>query len=429
MDINMSSQNAEEAIVGCVMINPEVFDRIVLPDEAFYIHRLRFIWQAFRRLKEKMRPIDLLTVSEELTAANKLEEIGGMSYLIHVVNQVPSSLHAEHYAEIILEHYARRQARAAADKLAAAAINGQNVLEIPAMLENAAAEISNMLSVNSGAPRTFHDIAKTSIDQVIEAGKGGHFFPTGLVDIDRILDGGFERGVLSIIAGRPGTGKSSLIGTIIRHQAERGIGVGVLSLEMSSESIFNRLAAQISGINLSALRTGRMNVDELSKYYSAVAQLADYKIIADDTAGISPSVMRLKIKRMMEMGAEIIYLDYLQLMEADGRQTANRQEEVSAISRALVKAASYYNVPLVAAAQLSRAVEMRADGEPHLSDLRESGALEQDASVVILLYRDEKIGANIVRAKIAKHRNGNIGTVALQFDTAHTEFRNLAIQY
>jgi len=426
------SREAEEAVVGAVLINPEVYYDLAqfLQAEDFYIHRLRFIWEAFVRLQERRVPVDSLTVSEELEDMGRLEEIGGPAYLTALLNQVPTTLHAEAYGKIVEAASIRRRLLTAANSIATLAYDESEAIDT--VMGEAEKAIFNV-----GERKMRHDVRPIRevlseyydhVDELARRADDIVGVPTGFTDLDKML-GGLQPSDLLITAGRPGMGKTALMLTIV-HNASliHKKRVAVFSLEMSNEQVVQRLIAQQTGIDSQRLRSGKLTDEDWPVFNHAIEVLGDTRIYLDDTPALTPLQLRTKCRRLhMEYGIDLVIVDYLQLMSSETRND-NRVQEVSYISRSLKQLARELNVPLIAAAQLSRAVEQRADKEPQLSDLRESGSLEQDADIVMFIYRDEKDPsmANVTHLKIAKHRNGPVGQVDLIFRSNLTKFENAA---
>jgi replicative DNA helicase len=432
------SREAEEAVVGAVLINPEVYYDVAqfLSADDFYIHRLKWIWEAFTRLHEQRIPIDLLTVSEELDRAGQLAEVGGPAYLTALVNQVPSSLNAEAYGRIVEAHSIRRKMIHAANQIASMAYNEETgVDKVLDEAEKAVFTVSER--------RLKHDLQPISavlsdyydrIDELAKRPEGIFGVPTGFIDLDRMLSG-LQPSDLLIIAGRPGQGKTGFLLSVAKNAAlTHKKHVAIFSLEMSNEQVVQRLIAQETGIDSQRLRTGRLTEEEWPLFTHAIEVFSDAKIFLDDTPAITPLQLRTKCRRLhMEYGLDLVIVDYLQLMGGDVR-TENRVQEVSYISRNLKVLARELNVPVLAAAQLSRAVEQRTDKRPVLSDLRESGSLEQDADIVMFIYRPDQYEKdtakqNVAEIIVAKHRNGPVGSVELIFRNSLAKFENAATKY
>jgi replicative DNA helicase len=418
------NREAEEAVVGAVLINPEVYFDLVqfLRAEDFYIVRHRWIWEAFTRLHEKRIPLDFLTISEELENAGQLLEIGGPAYLTALLNQVPTSLHAEAYGHMVEAAAIRRRLLTSANQIATLAYNQQESVEnVIEESEKAIFNVSERRLKKDMQP--ISTVLSEYYDRVTELAKRPEDIfgvPTGFIDLDRILTG-LQPSDLLIIAGRPGQGKSGFLISAARNAALlHKKHVAIFSLEMSNEQVVQRLLAQETGIDSQRLRNGKLNPEEWPLLTHAVEVLGDTQIYLDDTPAITPITLRTKCRRLhMEFGLDLIILDYIQLMGGDTRNE-NRVQEVSYISRNLKILARELNVPVLAAAQLSRAVEQRTDKHPVLSDLRESGSLEQDADVVMFIYRPDQYEKdteknNVAEIIVAKHRNGPTGSVELVF--------------
>lgn len=424
------SVEAEEAVIGSILINPDAYYDVAqfLRGEDFYIHRNRFIWEAINRLHEQRTPVDFLTLTEELDRAGQLAEIGGPAYLTGMINQVPTSLHAVSYAHIIEQTAVRRRMLEAANKVAKLAFEEGSALDtVLDESEKAIFAVSDRLLAHDVKP--FSQVLSELYDQVEQRAQHAGLFgvPTGFVDLDRILQG-MQPSDLLIVAGRPGMGKTSLLLSIVKYAAQaHKKHIAVFTLEMSSEQLAQRLVAQETGIDMQRMRSGKLEEEEWPLFTHAVEVLGDVRLFLDDTPAITPLQMRSKCRRLhMEYELDLIVVDYLQLMSGGGR-FENRVQEVSYISRQLKVLARDLNVPVLAAAQLSRAVEQRADKHPILSDLRESGSIEMDADVVMFLYRPEDGDlSNQVEVIVAKHRNGPTGTVQLAFRQSLTKFENAA---
>jgi replicative DNA helicase len=429
------SREAEEAVVGAVLINPEVYYDVAqfLQAEDFYIHRLRWIWEAFNRLHEQRTPIDLLTVAEELERMEQLAEVGGPAFLTALVNQVPSSLHAEAYGRVVEAHSVRRKMITAANQIASLAYNQESSIEeVMGESEKAVFNVSERRLRHDVLPikQVMSDVYDR-IDELARRDEEIFGVPTGFIDLDRLLSG-LQPSDFIIIAGRPGQGKTGFLLSAARNAAlTHKKHVAVFSLEMSNEQVAQRLLAQETGIDSQRLRTGKLNQDEWPLFTEAIEVFSDMRVFLDDTPAITPLQLRTKCRRLhMEYNLDLILVDYLQLMGGDLR-SENRVQEVSYISRNLKVLARELNVPVLAAAQLSRAVEQRADKRPVLSDLRESGSLEQDADIVMFIYRPDQYEKdtekqNVAEIIVSKHRNGPVGTVELVFRPSLAKFENAA---
>ncbi len=429
------SREAEEAVIGAVLINPEAYydvAQFLNPDD-FYIHRNQWIWQTFVSLHDKNEAVDLVTVTEELDQMGHLVDIGGAAYITKLINNVPSSLHAEAYGHRVEETAIRRRMLNAANKIAKLAYEENLTLDtVMDDSEKAIFNVSQRRTTQDLQP--IRSVLSEYFDRVEELSKRDDDLvgvPTGFLDIDKML-GGLQPSDLLIIAGRPGMGKTGFILSAVKNAAlTHKKHVAIFSLEMSNEQLVQRIIAQETGIDSTRLRSGKLNPDEWLLFTQAIEVLSDTQIFLDDTPALTPLQLRTKCRRLhLEYKLDLIVVDYLQLMGGDMR-TNNRVQEVSDISRNMKILARELNVPVLAAAQLSRAVEQRSDKRPVLSDLRESGSLEQDADIVMFIYRPEVYEEdsalkNLAEIIIAKHRNGPTGEVQLVFRKNLAKFENAA---
>ncbi len=429
------NREAEEAVLGSVLVNTEVYYDIAhfLSADDFFLHRNRWIWEAFTSLQEQRLPIDILTVSEELERQGRLDEAGGHAYLTGLISNVPSSVHAEAYGRMVEEAATRRRLLDAANRIARLAYQTETMVEdVVNESEKAVFGVSEKRLTHQLQPlkqvlSEYYD----RIDYLARHRDETIGVPTGFIDLDRLL-GGMQPSDLLIIAGRPGQGKSGFCISAAKNAAQlHRRHVALFSLEMSNDQLVQRLVAQETGINSQRLRLGDVQDKEWPLFTQAVSTLGEAHIFLDDTPAISPLQLWTKCRRLhMELRLDLIIVDYLQLMVGDTR-IDNRVQEVSYISRNLKALARELNVPVLAAAQLSRAVEQRADKRPVLSDLRESGSLEQDADVVMFIYRPDQyetdtLKKNIAEIMVAKHRNGPVGSVELVFRKSLAKFENAA---
>lgn len=409
------SREAEEAVLGAVLINPEAYYEVAqfLETDDFYIVRNRWIWEAFTRLHESRTPIDFLTTCEQLEQHDHLAETGGAAYIMSLINQTPTSLHAEAYGRIVEENAIRRRMLTSANEIAKLAYNQEQTVET--ILDEAEKSIFGL-----SERRIKHDLQPIDevlsevydrVDQLSRRDDEIYGVPTGLIDLDRLL-GGLQKSDLLIVAGRPGMGKTGFLLSVAKNAAQKHKKhVAIFSLEMSNEQLVQRLIAQETGIDTQRLRTGKLTEEDWPLFTHAIEVLGDTTIFLDDTPAITPLQLRTKCRRIhLEYQLDLVIVDYLQLMSSDSR-TDNRVQEVSFISRNLKVLARELNIPVLAAAQLSRAVEQRADKRPVLSDLRESGSLEQDADIVMFIHRPDMLDrdsprANLAELIVAKHRNG-----------------------
>lgn len=423
------NRGAEEAVLGAVLISPEAYFEVsqflVMGD--FYIQRNRWIWDAYTNLHAKHIPIDMLTISEYLDQCGVLAEIGGSAYITSLINQVPTSLNIESYGRIVQDNAVRRRMIQAANQIATLAYRGGDVLVNFA--EGRKAYESSMPT--QGEFRTIRELASANYDRIdrIANGQNEEVLSTGFIDMDNILDGGLRSGDLLYLGGRPGMGKTALLLDILLSIAADKKHVAIFSLEMSNEQVTQRIIAK-RGISMKSLRTGALQQNEWPIYTHAVEELSDMNIYMDDLPALSPTQLRSKAHALYNrVGLDALIVDYIGLMGGDGR-AENRNMEISAISRSLKVTARELKIPVLCAAQLNRKVEERADKHPMLSDLRDSGSLEQDADIIMFAYRDDvynqKDKTNIAEINIAKQRNGNTGSVELVFRGALMKFENAA---
>ncbi|MCD6576577.1 MAG: replicative DNA helicase [Anaerolineaceae bacterium] len=429
------NRQAEEAVLGSVLINPESYYDVaqILEADYFYIIRNRWIWEIFTYLHENRSPIDILTVSEELENRNQIEEIGGQAYLLMLVNQTPSSLNAEAYAKIVEETSVRRRMLTSANEMAKLAYQQDKPIE--KIIDSAEKSVFNLserrVKRDLQSIQTVVSKYYDHVSQLYQRSEEIFGVPTGLADLDKLL-GGLQKSDLLIIAGRPASGKTGFLITVAKNAAmKHKKHVAMFSLEMSNEQLVQRMIAQETGINTRSLRSGKINEDQWDLFTKAIEVLGDAKIYLDDTPALTPIQMRTKCRRLhLEHQIDLILVDYIQLMSSESR-TDNRVQEVSYISRNLKTLARELNVPVLAAAQLSRAVEQRSDKRPMLSDLRESGSLEQDADIVMFIHkkddiRNENEKTELVELMVAKHRNGPTRDIELVFIKDLAQFYDAA---
>jgi len=429
------SREAEEAVIGSVMINPEAYYDVAefLQTEDYYIHRHRWIWEAFTKLHEQRTPIDILTVTEELDQLGYLGEVGGTAYLTSLITNVPTALHAAAYGHIVEENAIRRRMLEAANRVVKAAYEEDVTIETA--IESAEKAVFGVSERRlSSDLQPIQEVLSDYFDRVGDLANRAddtYGVPTNFKDLDNLL-GGLQPSDLLIIAGRPGQGKTSFMLSVAKNAARVfNKHIAIFSMEMSNEQLVQRLISQETGIDAQRLRLGKLEGNEWNLFAEAVEALGQTHIFLDDTPSISPTQMRAKCRRLhLEHRLDLIVVDYLQLMVSDYR-TDNRVQEVSYISRNLKALARELNVPVLSAAQLSRAVEQRADKRPVLSDLRESGSLEQDADIVMFIYREDKdnpdsVMKNVAEIIVSKHRNGPTGSVQLVFREQLAQFVDAA---
>ncbi len=431
---------AEAGVLGSLLIDPEATVQVAdfLRPEDFYREAHRAIFQAVLDLYEGGQPADLITLTDELQRRGKLDEIGGISYVSSLANQVPTSANVEYYAHIVERTAILRRLIHAAGQIAAVAYNEPDA-------DNALEQAEKLIfNVSQRATRSDFDPIRVTLNEYIDKLDQLHErrgtivgVGTGFSDLDK-MTGGLQKSDLIILAARPSVGKTALALSLAHNAALRfSHGIAVFSLEMSKEQLVARLLSMDAAVDQQRLRTGFIDDDEWERISESVGRLSDAPIYIDDTPGISLVEMRSKARRLMvERGFELLIVDYLQLMQGSGGGRSgheNRVQEISEISRGLKGLARELNVPVLALSQLSRAVESRTDKKPQLSDLRESGSIEQDADVVMFIYRDEVYNPdtdrrNIADIIIAKHRNGPVGQISLFFQAAQTRYRDLELR-
>jgi replicative DNA helicase len=432
---------AERAVLGALMIDPDAIIKVAnfLRAKDFYRERHGWIYDAMASLNERREPLDFVTLTDELERREQLEEVGGPAYLTDLISSTPTAIYVDHYARIVERTAILRRLISAAGKIAELAYDeSQDVDEVVDRAEQIIFGISESRIHRDLTPiRAIISDVVERIDFLTRNKDTLMGVPTGFTMLDRLL-GGLQKSDLLILAARPGMGKSSLALSIAlnasRHNNAR---VAIFSLEMSNEQLVERLLSMETAINSHRLRMGDIHEDEWPILLEAANMLGTAPIFIDDTPGATVSDLRTKARRLYaEHGLDMIIIDYMQLMTGssggNGRNE-NRQQEISYISRSLKSLARELNVPVIALSQLSRAVEARSDKKPLLSDLRESGSIEQDADVVLFIYREDYYEEdsekqNIAEIIIAKHRHGSTGNVSLYFRKELTQFRDLEIQ-
>jgi replicative DNA helicase len=436
-----SNLEAERAVLGSLLIDPDAVIKIAsfLRAEDFYRERHQWIYRALSSLHERREPADFVTLVDELERQEQLDDVGGPAYITELINSTPTAIYVDYYARIVERTAILRRLIGAAGKIAELAYDESN--DVDDVVDKAEQIIFGVSESRIHRELTpISTIMQNVVDQIDFLARNQNTLmgvPSGFNMLDKLL-GGFQKSDLIILAGRPGMGKSSLGLGIAQNAAKRhNARVAVFSLEMSNEQLVQRLLSVESAIDSHRLRLGHIYEEEWPILMEAANTLAATHIFIDDTPGVSVMDVRTKARRLYaEHGLDMIVIDYMQLMTGGGnsRGGENRQQEISFISRSLKELARELNVPVVALSQLSRAVESRADKRPMLSDLRESGSIEQDADVVLFVYREDYYvedtdRQNIADILVAKHRHGSTGTVSLFFRKELTQFRDLEIQH
>ena len=430
------SLDAEMSLLGAVLIDEEVIadasEQVRAND--FYDKRHQLIFAAMMRLYEKHKPVDLLTLTEELKKKDELDTVGGSTYLTELTNYVPTASHATAYAELVQQKAVRRRLIRASAEISEMGFDEETTTQ--ELLEKAEAELFSVSDQSLKQDLVSIEIILTeSFDRIEELhrNKGAlRGIRTGYRDLDN-MTAGLQRSDLIILAARPAMGKTTLVTNLAYNVATIAkLPVLFFSLEMSKEQLIDRMLADASGVDSWNIRTGNLSDDDFSKISEAMGEMAEAPIFIDDTPGLSVLEMRTKSRRAAhDQPLGLIIVDYLQLMQANGNHSGNRVQEVSEISRGLKLIARELNVPLIALSQLSRSVESRTPPIPQLSDLRESGSIEQDADIVSFIYRpgyyepDNPEVQNITDLIIAKHRNGPVGKVQLYFHPERLRFMSL----
>lgn len=440
MEQRIPPQNveAEQAVLGAMLLSHDavIVAMEKLQSQDFYRDVHRIIFEAMEHLHRENKEIDVITLPDELKRMKKLDDVGGLEYVLNLPNLVGSAANIEYYANIVAEKALARNLISTCTELTTEAYDGQK--ETEALLDDAERRILQLSDTkNRGDFASVGAVVEVTLDKITKlyenkAGLTG--LPTGFRDLDRMTSG-LQPSDLILVAARPSMGKTAFTLNIAQNVGVRQHKtVAFFSLEMSQEQLVQRLLCQIAHIDSQKLRTGQLNSDEeWTRLTDACDKLYESPIYIDDTPGISVAEMRSKARRLKsEHGLDLIIVDYLQLMQ--GRNAESRQQEISEISRSLKALARELKVPLIALSQLSRSVESRQDKRPMLSDLRESGALEQDADIVSFLYREdyydkETENQHITEVILAKHRNGPVGSVKLYFKNEFTLFLNLDTQH
>lgn len=428
----------EEAVLGSLLIDPDaIFDVAdFLKPEMFYVMANNWIYESILGIHADNNPLDILTLREVLKRSGRLSEVGGEPYLAKLIDTVPNSMNVESYARIVETCAIRRSVIQAAGKIATFAYDeSKPVSEVLDESGSAIFKISEKRQTKDISHA--RDVARRYLDKIEQVRLDDRDItgiPTGFIDLDRITSG-LNNSDLIILAARPGMGKTSMQNGIGLNAAKvHGKRVAMFNLEMSEDQLIQRMIASETGIDLQRLMRGRLSDHEWNRFHQAVAEFDKTKIYIDDTPSLSPIQLRTKCRRIhAEHGLDLIVVDYLQLMTGD-KNTANRVQEVGEISRGLKQLARELDVPVLASAQLSRGVESRQDKRPLLSDLRDSGSIEQDADIVMFIYRDDYYfpetsdRPNIAEVNIAKHRNGPTGGIDLYWNGPLATFNNLQRQ-
>ncbi|MBV2234748.1 MAG: replicative DNA helicase [Sterolibacterium sp.] len=436
------SVEAEQSLIGGLLLDNSAWDRIIgiISDADFYRDDHRRIFRHIRRLVEENKPADVVTVFESIEKSNEVEQAGGLAYLGEIANNTPSAANIRRYAEIVHERAVLRQLVTVGDEISSSALNpaGKDVRQLLDQAEQRVFEIAE-----SGAKNTQGFVAiQPLLGQVVERIQELYDqddpsditgIPTGFTDLDQMTSG-MQPGDMIIVAGRPSMGKTAFALNIAEYVGvDLGLPVAIFSLEMSGPQLAMRFLSSVGRLDAKNVRTGRLNDDEWDRMTVALGKLHNAPIHIDDTGAITATELRGRARRLArQFGGKLglIVIDYLQLMSSN-KDNENRATEISEISRAIKSLAKELKVPIIALSQLSRKVEERTDKRPLMSDLRESGAIEQDADIIIMMYREEYYKKDtqdkgLAEVIIGKHRNGPTGTVKLTFLGEYTKFVNSA---
>ncbi|MGE7941195.1 MULTISPECIES: replicative DNA helicase [Lysinibacillus] len=429
------NREAEQSVIGAIFLDPQALitaSEILLADD-FYQNAHKKIFETMLRLSDQGKAIDVVTVTEELSAKKEIEDVGGLSYLLELANAVPTAANVAHYAKIVEEKALLRRLIRVATKIVEDGYTRED--EVEALLGEAEKKMMEVANrKNAGDFKHVKDVLVETFDNIekLQSQKGDVTgIPTGFRDLDNIT-AGFQRNDLIIVAARPSVGKTAFALNVAQSVAVQAReNVAIFSLEMGAEQLVMRMLCAEGNIDAQVLRTGALTTEDWGKLTMAMGSLSNSGIFIDDTPGVRINEIRAKCRRLaQEHGLGMILIDYLQLIQGSGKPGENRQQEVSEISRSLKGLARELKVPVIALSQLSRGVEQRQDKRPMMSDLRESGSIEQDADIVAFLYRDdyydkESESKNMIEIIIAKQRNGPTGTVTLAFKKEFNKFINV----
>ncbi|GMR19315.1 MAG: replicative DNA helicase [Patescibacteria group bacterium] len=416
---------AERSLLGALLIDKDAVIKVVdfLRPDHFYRDAHGAIFDAILSLYEKGEPVDLITVTSILKKKKKLKSVGGASYLAELTEAVPTSSHVEHYGKLIYDSAVKRKLISVSSEIAERGFNDS--LSVEELLDKAE---SSLFSISQARSRSIFSHIKQSLEEAFDRLDELHKnpdamrgVPTGFKSLDERF-GGLQRSNMVVLAGRPSLGKTSLALNIAQHAAvEKKIPVGIFSLETSRNQLVHRLLSAQADIDAWKLQKGKLEEGDFKRLGEAMGVLAEAPIFIDDTPALTVMEMRTRARKLqMEHDVQLLVVDYMQL--ARGRNLENRVQEVSEISRALKNLARELDIPVLALSQLSRAVESRGESRPQLSDLRESGSIEQDADIVMFLYRDDPDERENIRLFVAKHRNGPTGEIPLRFRGERTRF-------
>lgn len=429
------NNEAEQSVIGAIFLEPQALitaAEVLMPEDFYRLAHER-IFNTMLTLSDRGQAIDVVTVTEELSATKELENVGGISYLTEIANSVPTAANIFHYAKIVEEKALLRRLIRVATTIVEDGYTREDEVEV--LLSEAEKKMMEVSSrKNAGDFKHIKDVLVDTYENIelLHTQKGDVTgIPSGFTDLDK-LTAGFQRNDLIIVAARPSVGKTAFALNVAQNVATKaGENVAIFSLEMGAEQLVMRMLCAEGNIDAQVMRTGSLQAEDWRKLTMAMGSLSNAGIFIDDASGLRVNEIRSKCRRLQqEHGLGMVIIDYLQLIEGSGRSGENRQQEVSEISRSLKGIARELEIPVIALSQLSRGVEQRQDKRPMLSDLRESGSIEQDADIVSFLYREdyydkETENENMIEIIIAKQRNGPTGTVTLAFAKEYNKFVNV----
>lgn len=434
------SVEAEQAVLGGLLLDTQAWDQVgdSVGGEDFYRPDHRMIFEAIAELVAESKPIDVVTVSERLGRSGKLETAGGLGYLSELVRQTPTAANARAYAQIVREKALMRSLITAGRDIVSSVMGeeGMSARELLNQAEQKVFEIAERGAGRTEGAQSVRSMLPTLIEKIDDWHNNPDKLrgtPSGFLDYDR-MTGGLRGGDLVIVAGRPGMGKTTLainMGENVALDPQVRGTVLIFSMEMPAEQLMTRMLSSVGGVPLHDIRSGKVTDQDWFRISSATSQLQEAKLYIDDQPALTPTDLRARARRLKrEQGLHMVIVDYLQLMQVSGSKE-NRATEISEISRGLKALAKELDVPVIALSQLNRSVEQRDGKKPVMSDLRESGAIEQDADMILFIYREEYYEKNTARkgvadVELAKHRNGETGTFYLTFEGKFSRFKNHA---
>lgn len=434
------SIEGEQAVLGGLLIDPQAWDQVadLIRDEDFYRPDHALIFATLAQLAESGKPFDMVTVAEQLERQARLADVGGLAYLGTLARDTPTAANVRAYAQIVRERSLLRKLVSAGREISSSVFagDGSTARDLVEKAERLVFQIAEQSSGAREGAQRIGSVLPGLIDKIDEWHSNPdklRGLPTGFADFDR-KTGGLRGGDLVIIAGRPSMGKTTLAINIAENAAlspGSRAAVAIFSMEMPTEQLITRMLSSIGHVPLHGIRSGQVSDDDWVRITAATGQLKDARIFVDESPGLTPTELRARARRIKrEHGLDLVVVDYLQLMQVPGNKE-NRATEIAEISRGLKALAKELNVPVIALSQLNRGVEQRTEKKPVMSDLRESGAIEQDADMILLIYREEVYDKNttkkgIAEIDLAKHRNGEIGTFLLTFQGPYSRFLNYA---